>query len=117
MLKTPWHEAADETGRADVRHRRHVRILLATAAIVVALGGATVACGAKYQEPYKDAPTTGEHIRQPWTVIEAPDGFSNQATVCLVLPDGRRPGIRLFSAYHGDHAYGAISSVADDTCK
>lgn len=96
--------------------RRVARWTVAVLAIIGLVLGAT-ACSAKYQEPYKDAPTTGQHIREVWTVIEAPDGFSNQATVCLQLPNGMRPGIRLFSAYHGDHAYGAISSVRDDTCK
>lgn len=96
--------------------RKAVRWTAAATSALALVGGAT-ACSAKYQEPYKDAPTTGKHIREPWTVIEAPDGFSNQATVCLVLPNGTRPGIRIFSAYHGDHAYGAISNQIDATCK
>lgn len=120
MTMTPEQETAAKIAEIDREYvrlsRKVVRWTLA-GLLVLSAGAGAVACGAKYQEPYKDAPTTGKHIRQPWTVIEAPDGFSNQATVCLVLPDGRRPGIRLFSAYHGDHAYGAISSVADDTCK
>lgn len=102
--------------KSTAKTRRNARWF---AAITLALGigfGAS-ACSQKFQEPFKDAPTTGKHIRTPWTVIEAPDGFSNQATVCLVLPDGTRPGIRLFSAYHGDSAYGAVSSVADTTCR
>lgn len=112
----PYTETLAEIDRLKVRNRRAVRWTLAVLASVGLVAG-LAACGAKYQEPYKDAPTTGKHIREPWTVIEAPDGFSNQATVCLVLPDGTRPGIRLFSAYHGDHAYGSIGQVADDTCK
>lgn len=120
MTKTPYDETINRLDEIDREHirlsRKVVRWTLAGLLVLSASVGA-VACGAKYQEPYKDAPTTGKHIREAWTVIEAPDGFSNQATVCLVLPDGRRPGIRLFSAYHGDHAYGSIGQVADDTCK
>lgn len=93
-----------------------IRWILAVLASVGLVAG-LAACGAKYQEPYKDAPTTGKHIRTAWTVIEAPDGFSNQATSCLVLPDGTKPGVRLFSAYHGDHAYGSVNQIVDASCK
>lgn len=121
MDKTPELEAADQMDAAHLAFRSSMRKavrwgVMGGIALALAVGGVT-ACSAKYQEPYKDAPTTGKHIREAWTVIEAPDGFSNQATVCLVLPDGTRPGIRLFSAYHGDHAYGAISNQVDATCK
>jgi hypothetical protein len=115
--KTPYDDL-DEQIKAETR--RQVRAVVKFAAVAVAVVGLAfglAACGAKYQEPYKDAPTTGKHIRTPWTVIEAPDGFSNQATSCLVLPDGTKPGVRLFSAYHGDHAYGSVNQIVDDSCK
>lgn len=120
-MTDPYSEAAEAIDKTDrafrARCRKAVRWgVIGGAGLALAVMGAT-ACSAKYQEPYKDAPTTGKHIREPWTIIEAPDGFSNQATVCLVLPDGTRPGIRLFSAYHGDHPYGAISNQIDATCK
>jgi hypothetical protein len=80
----------------------------AALALAVVVGSAT-ACSAKGREPFKDAPVQGKHDRTPARIIEMPDGFSNLATKCV-------DGMRYTVAYHGDHAYGAITVSADPAC-
>lgn len=72
-------------------------------------------CGDKNNEPWRDAPRDGTD-GGPAMIVEMPDGFSNLATKCLMV-HGRYIGIRVTVAYHGDNKYGAISQVADPTCK
>ena len=87
---------------------------LLTAATAIAVG-LTVAvgaagCGAKFVEPFKDAPRSGVDNGGAADLIRMPDGFSNAATKC-------DHGNRVYVAYHGDSAYGAIAVVASDpTC-
>ncbi len=75
------------------------------------IGGSVgiTSCSQKMQEPFRDAPTTG-HDNAPAMIIEMPDGFSNLATKC----DGH--GHRLYVAFHGDGAYGAITAIGDPGC-
>jgi hypothetical protein len=81
------------------------RTLIAVAA-AAALG--LGACGAdKAQEPFKDAPRSDTVNDSPADVIRMPDGFSNLATKC-------DHGNRVYTAFHGDSAYGAIAVVPDD---
>jgi len=107
-------DAVDAETRRTVRGARRA-VIVGIAAAVLVTGGALgmSGCGEKFNEPFKDGPHNREHLRPMWTLIEAPDGFSNQATACLVDLDGAKTGVRIFSAYHGDSAYGAISSVPD----
>lgn len=79
-------------------------LIVALALVLFLLG----ACG-KAAEPFKDA-ERGSTNDSPADTITMPDGFSNVATKC-------DHGNRLYSAFHGDSAYGAISVVANDpTC-
>lgn len=65
---------------------------------------------AKFTEPFKDAQRSGVDNGAPADLIRFPDGFSNAATKC-------DHGNRVYVAYHGDAAYGAIAVVpADPTC-
>ena len=52
----------------------------------------------------------GSHLGNGAVVGEMPDGFSNWAMKC----DGR--GHRVYTTYHGDRAYGAITVVRDTAC-
>lgn len=61
----------------------------------------------KFTEPYKDAPR-GDTNDSEADLITFPDGFSNVATKC-------DHGNRVYSAYHGDAAYGAITVVPNAT--
>ena len=84
---------------------------LGVAAGSLALVGAlSVGCGAKFQEPFKDAPRTGNDNGEPADLVRMPDGFSNAATKC----DHKN---RIYVAYHGDNPYAAIFVVPNDpTC-
>lgn len=78
--------------------------------ILAALVLTLTACNDKYNEPFRDAPR-GANINGPADVGTMPDGFSNWAAKC----DGPN---RVYTAYHGDHAYGAIAVVPNDPrCK
>src|SRR5215831_1290552 len=81
--------------------------LLAVAAIV-ALGIA--GCGAKFSEPFKDAPRAGPTNSAPAQVIEMPDGFNNMATKC-------DHGFRIWASYHGDGGYGFGFAQPDPACQ
>jgi hypothetical protein len=81
---------------------------------VVATFSLTACLGDKYTEPYRDAPRNGTDSG-PAIVVEMPDGFSNGAAKCLVL-NGKRTGVLFVSAYHGDHAYGAVTAVPSKAC-
>jgi len=87
------------------------KTIVAAALGAVLLAGGTIAgCGAKFTEPFKDAPRSNVDNGTPADLIRMPDGFSNAATKC-------DHGNRLYSVYHGDSAYGAISVVPNDpTC-
>lgn len=81
-----------------------------TVAATVALAGvgllALSACGLggdKANEPFKDAGRAGSD-GSPAVVIYMPDGFSNLATKCV-------HGVRYTVAYHGDSAYGAVTTL------
>ena len=87
--------------------RRRAAIAAATAATTLAL---LTGC-AKYTEPFKDAPRSGNDNGAPADLIRMPDGFSNAATKC-------DHGNRLYVAFHGDSKYAAITVVpADPTCR
>jgi len=86
------------------------RIIAAAVAATAAIG-LLAGCGAKYTEPFKDAPRSGNDNGSPADLIRMPDGFSNAATKCDI-------GNRIYLAYHGDNAYAAIAVVpGDPTCK
>lgn len=82
------------------------RVLAAVAAVLVLAG-----CGAKANEPFKDAPRSGTSNTTPADTITMPDGFSNLATKC-------DHGNRIYVAFHGDGTGAAITVVpADPTCR
>jgi hypothetical protein len=88
------------------------RILGALAVLaVLALVTFLPACGGdKYTEPFRDGPRSETTNRESSDIIEFPDGFSNWATKC-------DHGNRIYSAYHGDSAYGAgMISPQDPSC-
>lgn len=92
-------------------HEGHptVKKTLTLAAALVAL--LLLAGCAKYVEPFKDAPRSGQDNGSPADVIRMPDGFSNAATKC-------DHGNRIYTAYHGDSRYASIAVVpADPTCR
>lgn len=91
--------------------KQQTRVAIITGAITAALtAGGLTACGAKFTEPYKDAPRSGVDNGQAVDLIRNADGFSNLSTKC-------DHGNRLYVVYHGDSAYGAVAVVADDpTC-
>jgi hypothetical protein len=93
------------------------RTLLTVGAMLALAFGGTVACSQSGQEPFKDAPHAPGHLRPVWTLVESPDGFSNEATACLVLADGTHTGIRMFVAYHGGGHYAAVNQLADPSCR
>lgn len=65
----------------------------------------------KFEEPYKDAPRSGNDNGKAADLVRMPDGFSNLGTKC-------DHGNRIYVAYHGDSAYAGIAVVAaDPTCK
>ena len=82
------------------------RRLTIAAAIAAALIAVASGC-AKYAEPFKDAPRSRVDNGAPADLIRFPDGFSNAASKC----DGPN---RIYVAYHGDSAYGAIAVVPND---
>lgn len=68
-------------------------------------------CGlGKATEPFNDS-GVGQHLNGNADVGNMPDGVNNWASKCA------EPGIRVFTIYHGDSAYGAIAAVPDKTCK
>ncbi len=83
---------------------------LALVIVATVLIGVLGACGVgKTNEPFRDA-QRGATNSAPADVIELPDGFSNLATKC-------DHGNRVYVAFKGDSAYGAIAIVAQDpTC-
>lgn len=97
--------------------KKWLKEIVAVAMLVALATGGAVACSQKGQEPFKDAPTVPGHLRPHWTLVESPDGFSNEATACLVLLDGTKTGIRMFVAYHGDGHYAAVNELPDKTCR
>lgn len=85
-----------------LRSRKSRRIAVATLiASVLALTGCS-----KITEPYNDAPVSGNND-EPALRVSFPDGFSNVATKC----DGPN---RVYVAYHGDAAYGAVAVAPND---
>ena len=85
----------------------------AITAAVLALSVATLTgcgLGGKVTEPYQDA-SIGNRNNEPADVGTMPDGFSNYASKC------DRPGIRVYVIFKGDYPYGALSPIADPTCK
>lgn len=87
--------------------RRSTAILATTAAVAtLALAG----CSDKHTEPFKDAPRSGRDNGSPADIVRFPDGFSNVSTKC-------DHGNRVYSAYHGDSSYAAVTVVPNDpTC-
>ncbi|RFU43227.1 hypothetical protein DZF91_02370 [Actinomadura logoneensis] len=89
--------------------RPKVTIAAAVATLALSLGG--LAGCSKFTEPFKDAPRSGHDNGAPADLIRMPDGFSNAATKC-------DHGNRIYTAYHGDQAYGSIAVVPQDpTCR
>lgn len=83
----------------------------AIGAVAIVLAAILGACGAKFTEPFKDAPRSNVDNGQPADLIRMPDGFSNAATKC-------DHGNRIYSAYHGDKPYADIEVVPNDpSCK
>jgi hypothetical protein len=77
---------------------------------LVFVGLFSAGCGAKYTEPFKDAPRSGVVNNEAADLITMPDGFSNAATKC----DHKN---RIYVVYHGDNPYGTIFVVPNDpTC-
>jgi len=72
--------------------------------VVVVL--ATAGCSQKNREPFRDA-GRGATNDAPADFVTFPDGFSNVSSKC----DGPN---RVYVAYHGDAAYGAMAVVAND---
>ncbi|WP_431977596.1 hypothetical protein [Micromonospora haikouensis] len=84
------------------------RIAVLAAVGTLALAG-LVGC-AKMVEPFNDAPRSAVENTAPADIVTFPDGFSNVATKC-------DHGNRIYSAYHADSPYAAITVVPDDvTC-
>jgi hypothetical protein len=69
--------------------------------LVLSLAGCS-----KATEPFRDAPR-GATNTTPADIITNPDGFSNVAAKC----DGPN---RVYVAFHGNSAYGAVAVVKDD---
>ena len=85
------------------------KIIAAVAAL--ALGGGMAGCGAKGNEPFKDAPRSGTSNTGAADTITMPDGFSNVGTKC-------DHGNRIYIAFHGNGSYASIAVVpADPTCR
>jgi hypothetical protein len=81
------------------------KIVLVLATLTLALAGCS-----KATESFNDADISKKQDK-PAEVYSMPDGFSNVATKC----DDH--GNRIYVAFHGDSAYGAIAVVpADPTC-
>ncbi len=78
----------------------------AVLAVAITTGGVLVGCGAKAQEPGRDAPKVNDHDRTPAKIIEFPDGFSNASVKCV-------GGIWMVSAFHGDDNRAAMSALMD----
>lgn len=79
--------------------------VLATVALV-----SLTAC--KATERYNDAPSSnGGGDQSAAEVYAMPDGFNNFAEKC------DHHGFRVFVIFHNDGSYGAITAVADPTCK
>lgn len=85
-----------------INTRRAVALAL-SATLALAAGG----CGAKANEPFKDAPRSGNTNTTPADVVTMPDGFTNVASKC-------DHGNRLYVSYHGDAAYASIAVVPND---
>jgi len=85
---------------------------LTQAAVLVAFAIVSLtACGAKANEPFKDAPRSAVDNGAPADLIRFPDGFNNVATKC-------DHGNRVYVIFHGDGTYGALAVVPNDpTCK
>lgn len=87
---------------------RRWKMLIGTAVTALVVMVPLTGCG-KAVEPFNDAPVTGQN-KTPAEVVSMPDGFSNVATKC-------DHGNRIYVAFHGDSAYGAIAVVPNDpTC-
>lgn len=97
---------------------KQTKIISAAVATAAALtiAGCTSHGTSKAAQPYNDAKMAKQQVRPTWTSIAAPDGFSNQATACLKMPDGTDPHIRMFAMFHKNGAYGAVQDVPDQTC-
>jgi len=81
-------------------------------AIGAAIVGALVllnSCSGKALEPFNDSGVSA-HYNGPAATGNMPDGFSNWATKCA------DPGHRIYVAFHGDSAYGAIAVINDAKC-
>ncbi|MGW4894567.1 hypothetical protein ACWEQL_20175 [Kitasatospora sp. NPDC004240] len=87
-------------------HRRAAAAVVTTAALV--LGAA--ACdkpGTKAQQPFMDAPKSGQVNDKPMDIVEMSDGFSNIGAKC----DGRN---RVYAIFHGNDKYGSLAVVPND---
>ncbi|MCX5070888.1 hypothetical protein OOJ91_34130 [Micromonospora lupini] len=88
--------------------KRHRTAALAAAGVLALT--ALFGCDNKLTEPFNDAPRSKVENSTPADLITFPDGFSNAATKC-------DHGNRIYSAYHGDSPYAAITVVPNDpTC-
>jgi hypothetical protein len=83
---------------------------IAAGAVALAVVGLTSACGDKITEPYKDAHVSYRN-NGPAVVYTMPDGFGNFASKC----DGF--GHRVYTLFHHDSPYGAITVIDDPACR
>lgn len=85
--------------------------IVGLAAGLAVVGVTAAGCGDKSGEPFQDADRSDVVNRQPVDVITNADGFSNMATKC-------DHGNRLYTAFHGDGAYGSVTVVPrDPSCR
>lgn len=83
---------------------------LAASGVAMVAGLVLLAGCAKFTEPYKDAPRSGQDNGSPADIVRMPDGFSNVATKC-------DHGNRVYVVFHGDNKYGSIAVASNDpTC-
>lgn len=86
---------------------RRTSVALAVA-VAIALGtGACSKTGTKAEQPYMDAPKSGQIDKKPMDIIEMSDGFSNVGAKCHGA-DG------IYVLFHNNDKYGAMSVVPND---
>ncbi|MET7487080.1 hypothetical protein [Streptomyces sp. NPDC005538] len=104
--KTTTTEPSATTLHPTPRSRRNRRLAIG-GAIAATVALTLAGCGAKYTEPFKDAPRSGKDNGAPMDLIRMADGFSNVGSKC----DGPN---RVYVVYHGDNKYGSLAVVAND---
>ncbi len=83
---------------------------IAAATLTTALVFGLSACGqtgTKAEQPYMDAPKSGQINKKPMDIIEMSDGFSNVGAKC----DGPN---RVYVLFHPNDKYGGIAVAPND---